>query len=202
MKAAQKTFAEDLDFKIWSTKGTKFIAHERLLLKHRLSNQSLSYLTAYVVIVNLIPLFNTTKHLLSADLISFVTTVLSILVLVFGQIESSAEYNLKALKQHECGRQLAKLHLELSNITLSKTSDDEHNFMQLAQKYSDILDVYENHDSIDYLLFKTKNPSKYSVSESEKWKVRIKYYFSNVFLYHFLIFSPIILAGIYTTFYS
>jgi len=195
----QKTFSEDLDFKIWATKGTKFVAHERLLLKHKLSNQSLSYLTAYVVIVNLIPLFSTTKHLLSADLISFATTVLSILILVFGQIEAAAEYNLKALKQHECGRQLSKLHLELGEITLSKGSEDqkEAKYRLIAQKYSDILDAYENHDSIDYMLFKVKSPSKYTVSANTKWKTRVKYYASNVFLYHFLIFSPLVLVGIY-----
>lgn len=199
MKITDKTFDEDLDFKIWATKGTKFVAHERLLLKHKLSNQALSYLTAYVVIVNLIPLFNTTKHLLSADLISFATTVLSILILVFSQIEASAEYNLKALKQHECGRQLSKLHLDLGTIFSSNLPEveKEDNYRKVAEKYSDILDIYENHDSIDYQLFRVKNPAKYKVSERDKWKVRVKYYFSNVFLYHFLIFSPLILVLIY-----
>jgi hypothetical protein len=198
----QKKFQEDLDFKIWATKGTKFIAHERLSLLQKLSSQSLSYLTAYLVIINLIPLFNTTKHLLSADLISFSTTVLSILVLVFGQIESSAGYSIKALKQHECGRQLSKLHLELVNLSTQNLSEEEidDKYRSYASKYSDILDAYENHESIDYQLFKISNSSKYGVSESDKWKVRIKYYFSNFFLYHFLILSPILIGLIYIIF--
>jgi SMODS and SLOG-associating 2TM effector domain family 5 len=196
----QKTFAEDLDFKIWATKGTKFIAHERLSIVYKLSNTSLSYLTAYLVIINLIPLFEITKHLLSTDFISFFTTVLSILVLVFGQIESSSEYNLKALQQHECGRLLSKLHLELSHINLSDETapDKQEHYKQISMRYADILDSFPNHNIIDYDTFKARNQSKYKVSDTDKWKIRIRYYFSNIFLYQALIYSPLICILLYS----
>ena len=116
-----QNLGEELYHKLWTTKGARFYAHKRLLRKSRLSNQTIGYLTAYVIIINLLGLFNfSEKFVLSSQFIGFATTALSILILVFSQIEASFEYNLKADKYHNCAKAIGKLYLELRDIMLSK----------------------------------------------------------------------------------
>lgn len=196
-----QNLGEELYHKLWTTKGARFYAHKRLLRKSRLSHQTIGYLTAYVIIINLLGLFDLgDKFVLSSTFISFVTTALSILILVFSQIESSFEYNLKAEKYHDCAKAIGRLYLELRDIMLSKKiSEDEKEtqYQLLAEKYVDIIERFDNHDNIDYQSFRAEFCKEFKITWSERVYISIKNYFLTVFIYHFLMFCPIIFTILY-----
>jgi hypothetical protein len=193
-----QNLGEELYHKLWATKGARFYAHKRFLKKSRLSNQTIGYLTAYVIIINLLGLFDFSKtFILSARFISFSTTALSILVLVFSQIESSFQYNLKADKYHDCAKAIGKLYLKLRDIMLSKVlteAEKENEYRIIADKYAIIIDAYENHDNIDYQMFRSEYYKEFSVPFGERFYISLKFYFLTFLLYHVLIIAPVLLS--------
>jgi len=153
----EKSFLEELNYKIWSTKGARFEADKRLTIKSKMSNISLSILSAYLIIAGLISVYNIHSNI-KLDLINYVVTALSIILLVLSQYENSQNYNLRAKDFHNCGLELANLYNKLRTFKTmnEKPSEDEKkNFTNaLSEEYQRILSKYDNHLSIDYLNFK------------------------------------------------
>ena len=54
----EKTFIEELNYKIWSTKGSRFTASTRLTQASRLSNLSINLLSVYLTAVALLGVYN------------------------------------------------------------------------------------------------------------------------------------------------
>jgi|SRR5690606_10256631 len=153
----EKSFLEELNYKIWSTKGARFEADKRLTIISKMSNISLSILSAYLIIAGLISVYNLHSSI-KLDLINYVVTALSIILLVLSQYENSQNYNLRAKDFHNCGLELANLYNRLRTFKTmnEKTSEfEKRNFtISLSEEYQRILSKYENHLSIDYLNFK------------------------------------------------
>ena len=53
-----KSFLEELNYKMWSTKGSRFNCDKRLRTKGNASNVSLAIISAYLIIASLITVFN------------------------------------------------------------------------------------------------------------------------------------------------
>ncbi|PIF46777.1 hypothetical protein CLU96_3817 [Chryseobacterium sp. 52] len=153
----EKSFLEELNYKIWSTKGARFEADKRLTIVSKMSNISLSILSAYLIIAGLISVYNINSDL-KFDLINYVVTALSIILLVLSQSENSQNYNLRAKDFHNCSLELSQIYNQLRTFkTLSDDASDyeKKNFtIKLSNEYQTILSKYENHLSIDYDNFK------------------------------------------------
>jgi len=153
----EKSFLEELNYKIWSTKGARFEADKRLSIISKMSNISLSILSAYLIIAGLISVYNLHSSI-KLDLINYVVTALSIILLVLSQYENSQNYNLRAKDFHNCGLELATLYNKLRMFKTMNESSSEYekrNFVNsLSEEYQRILSKYENHLSIDYSNFK------------------------------------------------
>jgi hypothetical protein len=107
-----KSFLEELNFKLWSTKAARFNCDQRLRKKGNVSNIGLSIISAYLIIASLITVFNL-KLGISQEILNFTVTSLSILVLVFTQFENAQNYELKAKIHHDCGLRIAELYNDL-----------------------------------------------------------------------------------------
>src|SRR5690349_16930437 len=84
-----KTYLEELAYKLWNTKGTRFVAAERLLTKNDLSNKANGFLSAYLIIYSLFAVYQISGSvILNEKIIAFSSTTLSILLLVFTQMEA------------------------------------------------------------------------------------------------------------------
>ncbi|WP_336690080.1 MULTISPECIES: SLATT domain-containing protein [unclassified Chryseobacterium] len=153
----EKSFLEELSYKIWSTKGARFEADKRLSIVSKMSNISLAFLSAYLIIAGLVSVYNINSKM-NFDLINYVVTALSIILLVLSLYENSQNYNLRAKDFHNCSLELSKLYNELRIFkTMSENSSDyeKRNFaIKLSNEYQTILSKYENHLSIDYDNFK------------------------------------------------
>lgn len=194
-----KTFLEELVYKVWSTKGTRFIASTRLTKTSSLSNLAISILTVYLIAISLLSVYNINFNTLNSNLIAYSITCLSILILVFSQIENAKDFTKKAKEFHNCGLELSKIY---NKIRIFKTSgklpslEEKINFTEeMSDEYQRVLERHENHLQIDNQYFKTKTAEYHLLSCFDVIAIKLVYYINTVFIYHFLIvFPPIIIT--------
>lgn len=162
------TFGEELDTKIWKTKGARFNAHRRLKNRHDWSLATIAFLSTYVIGITLLeyvpPLTLSSDQ---KDVIGFSAITLSLFILVVSLLEASKDYQLRAHELHHCARELSALYNKLRSVITSSVSPEEATEQALAisQTYDLILDrCPENHDSIDYDLFRAQNREHFRIS--------------------------------------
>jgi len=193
-----KTFLEELNFKIWTTYGSRFNANKRLLLISRLSNLTNSILFVYLIAIGLLSVYNIygSKYL-AENVLPYLVTCLSILLFVFSQIEYSRHYHLNAREFKKCGIELSRLYNRLRIFkTLNNSADDKQKESfadKISNEYEDILEKYDNHEPIDFLLFKTRHRKYFGLSKFDVFSIKIGYYFKIQFIYHLMIILPLII---------
>ncbi|MDH7911138.1 SLATT domain-containing protein [Winogradskyella sp. SYSU M77433] len=205
-KYLEKSFLEELNYKIWSTKAARFHADKRLKIKAKLSNISLAFLSAYLIIASLISVYNINTGN-NEDIINYIITALSILVLVVSQFENAQDYKLNAKIFHDCGLELSVLYNDLRVFkTLKKKPSEYEQYTfgkNLSEKYQNVLRNYQNHSPIDYDMFQISNidyfekiaPKK--VTPKNIKKVKRKYIWQVYGWYSIMIITPpIFIAGI------
>lgn len=195
----EKSFLEELNYKIWSTKASRFNADKRLKTKAKLSNISLAFLSAYLIIASLISVYNINsgQH---DNIISYIITALSILVLVVSQFENAQDYKLNARIYHDCGLELSLLYNELRIFKTLKTNPSEFDTYifgkNLSDKYQNVLRNYQNHSPIDYDMFQIANVPYFSKVAPDKVtpenikKVKNKYKWEVYGWYSIMIILP------------
>lgn len=192
-----KTFVEELAYKLWNTKGARFVTSERLLTMHDLSNKANGFLSAYLIIYSLFSVYQISGNaILDPKIIAFSSTTLAILLLVFTQLEAAQDYKIRALGFHKCALEIAELHDQVRLFkTLKQPSEQERIAFceDIDRKYHDILRNYPNHDNIDYAYFKTKHRIYYELSWLEVQKIIFQRYIRTKLLYHALIVIPLII---------
>lgn len=194
-------WGKELNHKLWITKGARFEANNRLKQKASLSNISLAFISSYIIIINLVPLYFTSINI-SSEIINFFTTSLSILLLVFTQIESSNEYKLNAHHFHSCSLKISKLYNDFRIIKEIEDKDEkETRVIEITNEYNELLPLYENHEPIDTEMFKSQKLDYYKLSKLFKIVTYCKYYFLVKFKYHLIIFFPPILFVLLVLFY-
>lgn len=198
----KKGFLEELNYKLWSTKGSRFNSDDRLRNKGKASNVGLAIISAYLIIASLITVFELNIGI-NQNALNFIITGLSILVLVFSQFENAQSYELKAKMHHDSGLKISELYNELR---IFKTLIDNPSNEQILSFSKDITKRYEavlnnsgNHSRIDYDGFLLTNieymrktdPDK--VRHLNKHSVVLNYYWQVYGWYFILVVIPPIL---------
>lgn len=193
-----KTFLEELNYKMWVTKGARFNASKRLSLRDDWSNKAMGFLSAYLIIIGLLSVYQVSQTpIISPNIIAFSSTAISILVLAFSQMEAAQDYKMRAHRHIECSLKISKLYNDLRIFkTMSNPNDDEKAkyAVHLSNKYQDILDHYDNHNSVDFSLFQTKHSKYFELNKFKVFLNKARFYTSTLFLYHILIFSPLLIG--------
>lgn len=196
-----KTYLEELNHKLWSTKGSRFNANKRLLTQNDLSNKAIGFLSSYLIIFGLLSVYQISSNtFLNENIIAFGSTTLSILLLAFSQMESAQDYKMRAHHFHECSLKIANLYNQLRAFkTLNNSNDvEKRDFCEkISRKYQKILASYPNHENIDFELFRAEHRDFYELGYFETIFIKIKFYFKTKFLYHTLIFGPLLTLIIY-----
>ncbi|GAA4327216.1 hypothetical protein GCM10023115_24940 [Pontixanthobacter gangjinensis] len=198
-----KDFLEELKHKIWSTKGTRFTADNRLKKIDKLSNLCINILSVYLIIFGLLSVYNIyNPNQASENLFAFSLTATSILLLLFSVFENSQNYPVKAKNFHDCALDLADLYNELQTFKTYKKDVGNLEKMQfcedLQSRYQNILRRYENHKPIDSKMFKSNHMDYYKNLNNWFWfRTNIEYIFKTKFIYIGAIIVPgLILAKI------
>ncbi|WP_422089484.1 SLATT domain-containing protein [Tenacibaculum ovolyticum] len=197
----KKDFGVELNFKLWITKGARFSASERCKKLDELSSQTIGYLSAYLIIINLINIYNLPYlKQLSNNELGFWSTTLSILILIYSQFESSKNYAIKGEKFHQCSLEIAELYNDLRMVKTSTSinkKEEEENIKEISKRYDIVLRQHENHEPIDREYFMTFKPIYFNLNKWDVFKIKAKKYFIVKFQYHLMKYGSVIIFIIY-----
>jgi len=190
-----KTFLEELNYKIWSTKGARFHAHARLVWQSKLSGLCNSLISVYLTAVGLLSVYNIyNDKWLSENVTAYSVTCLSILALIFSQIENAKDFNVKAKEFHACGLELSQLYNELrifKTLRPDPTMEIKEAFAgEISKRYQQILEKYDNHAPIDNDRFRSKTARYHKLDTFDVFRTWIYYKVITFFVYYFLIVVP------------
>ncbi len=187
-------FSAELNYKLWTTKGARFQASQRNKKLNSLSTQTIGYLSAYLIIINLGYVYDFSfVGDITANQIGIITTALSILILIYSLFENAKNHSLKAEKFHQCGLEIAELYNELRMVkTYNLNANINSQVQAISEKYDVLLRKYENHDPVDFLSFKSSKPKYFELSVMHLIFLAIEKYFRIKFHYHLMIYGPLI----------
>lgn len=201
---AQGTYDRELNYKLWSTYKSRFNAAARNRRKNELSTRAVSILSAYVMIFSLIttmlPQFSQGG---TSQVILFISSSLSIIILVVSQLEASQNYSLRAHTYHQSGLQIAELYNELRALKTRFAENKGEEFISkvevIAKRYDDILKRSENHEDIDFAEFRASKPT-YDDHKLTDWDVRwihVRLFLGQYLFYYLCISLPPVLFGLF-----
>ncbi|MDB4237329.1 SLATT domain-containing protein [Flavobacteriaceae bacterium] len=199
----EKSFLEELSFKIWSTKGARFQADTRLTKKSKLSTISLAFLSAYLIIASLLSAYGLNNGNYK-DLINYSITALSILLLVISMFENNQNYKLRAKIYHDCGLEIGFLYSNLRTFKTLKKNKSDFEIYTFSKKmiieYQNILVKYENHEPLDFDKFKTQKPDHFELTKKKLKKINRKYLWEIYGWYSIIIgVPPLIIITLFFT---
>lgn len=191
-----KDFLEELKHKLWSTKGIRFYASDRLKKISNISNICTSVLSVYLIIFGLLSVYNIYNPSEQYEnLLAFSMTAISIILLVFSVFENSQNYLVKAEKFHDCALDIADLYNELQNFKTYKTKSSDKEKLEYCNdiqlRYQIILRRYENHSQLDRQKFIADNMDYYKYLKWHYWwKIQIIYFYKTKLIYLFAMLIP------------
>jgi SMODS and SLOG-associating 2TM effector domain family 5 len=167
--------------RVWTTKGSRFNAHRRLLGKHSASQFALAVLSIYAIAASVATLVlpqSDYPKLLPA--LSAATVVASVFILVQGLLESAKNYQLRAFQMQRCGEKLAE-HYNLLSAKRYVHRVSEVEYLDAVHEYSTILADYpENHEDNDYWLFVSSHKHNEALAFL-RWLNTSRYELKNLF---------------------
>jgi len=150
---------DKLDYKLWSTSVTRFNAAKRVESWKHCIRWSLLFTSIYLTILSVM-LYSKKIQPGFDDLSQLMTIFLSILILCLSLAVNLNQLDRRATLYHECGRKIRRLLNQLG------TASDDSALSNLSAEYDEILDQYENHNSLDFYQFVINNTQK--LSEQQK----------------------------------
>ncbi len=193
------SYLEELEYKLYYTKGARFEAHDRLKRTAKLSMISSSLLNAYLIVAGLLSVYNIySEQLTSTNLTAYLITSLSILLMVFHQVEAVKQYDKRGQGFLNSAQELSSLYEELRIFQTLQTTPGEKESTDFARElktqYEEVLKGTENHLPIDYDLYRTKKRKQQNLTYWQVISIRLKHYLSAYFFYHLLIGSPVVVG--------
>lgn len=188
------SFLKELNFKIWVTKGARFQASKRCRLLSIYSNKTICILTVYSIVLSVVFLPDTQlKSSLPEWIVSIFLVCFSIVILVYNQLESQNNYSTQAAKFHQCALDLSDLYNELRLLKNQNTQEtvDLEQIKKISDKYEDVLKRYDNHEPIDYDIFKLSKRDYFELSLLQILMIHIRYFVHVRFWYYLFIWGPI-----------
>jgi hypothetical protein len=173
-------FLIELNFKFWVTKGARFKASERCEELDRRSARLVGWLSAYMIMFSVLPLCDLEKYTLDTNESTFIAISLSIMILVFSQLEYAKNYTSKAKEYHDCALDISKLYDELrylkSTIPEVQKTDLFEKARKLSVRYEEILQRCDNHIPIDYDMFRKQKPEYFNLSSIDILIIQLRYF--------------------------
>jgi len=196
----QGTFDKQLNYNLWSTSRTRFIASRRLKSKDTRSSKAIAFLSAYLIVFTLSDyVFFKELDNYNSGYILLLNVTFSILILIFSQMESSQSYGIRAVRFHECGLEVSSLYKKLRKLKSrydghEKDEDFYKEVEEIDKEYDLTLKSYENHELIDFELFKSNYPKyeDHSLSCWDVWMIKQRHYIKDVLVYHIVTYVPMI----------
>ncbi|GAB0111673.1 hypothetical protein PA7559_29430 [Pseudoalteromonas distincta] len=182
-----------LSNRIWRTKGSRFNACRRLERK----NGTLTFVTSCssihllaIGIIQLTNLIDITKH--QSDWLSFISIILSIIILAHSLHENGKEHSLKSQRHHSCGIELDRCYSKLQYASDSEVKEISEEYNKITEKY------LLNHETIDDLYFQLQNPNDFPLIASRsrfgKNKIKLSYKYGDIIIATMFVVIPLVVS--------
>lgn len=183
---------EELNFKMWITKGARFQAAKRCEEKDNAATWTNALLSCYLIIIGLIPFVPLPAFkAISPDIIGFGTTGVSIILLAYGLIVATRGYSVQAIVYHECALKIGVLYNALRRAKeLSNQKDKIKEITRISLEYDELLSRYPNHHPLDSSLFETTKRAYFKLSRWECFYRRRLYWLHTKAIHHLTILIP------------
>ncbi len=144
--------------KIEVTTKIRYNSARRLANHHKLSQWAITLIS---VVLILVPLFQAMEVPLraSTQVLNSIEVFLAVLVLAYSLLLGAENYAVRAHKMLTCGLELGRLARDLAPHIQQPHQEDV--YKQFSTRYHDILDRYDNHDDIDYDIYRIRNRQRY-----------------------------------------
>lgn len=190
------SFEKELNFKLWITKNARFNASSRCEELNRNSAKIVGWLSAYVVVLSVLQIIDIPEISFPAKHATFGCIAISILILVYSQMEFSMNYAVKAKEFHRCGLEISELYNQQREL---KSNLNEGNvfdvsvknkiLIDISQKYEAILNKYENHSPIDYEIAQIGKYKYFKMSIRKIAWIKLKYFLNVNFQYYIWVYG-------------
>lgn len=137
----------DLLRRVKMTTRSRYRASERLERHHKLSQWTVSIISAGLVFIPLVQSFGISVGF-DAVYLNATQATLAVLVLVYSLLLGQENFVSRSQAMHRNGIELGRFARKLAGKG-DIVPDDE--YLSLAEEYYDILEKYENHKPIDYI---------------------------------------------------
>lgn len=166
---------KELNYKLWTTKGARFVAAKRLEEMDTHSRVALTFVTTYLIVLSIVPAFLRDFLTVPEALIGLLAAAFSILILVYSLIESSRNFQFRAHLMHECALNIAEQYNRLRQAKkIEDELEKERVISEITRNYELLLKGAENHDPSDFAVFKTQNAKWFSIDEEGAKEIRRK----------------------------
>lgn len=129
------------------TTKSRYRASERLERHHKLSQWTVSMISAALVFIPLVQSFGIAVGI-EVIYLNATQATLAVLVLVYSLLLGQENFVSRSQAMHRNGIELGRFARKLAG---KGQSVPDAEYFELAEEYYDILDKYENHKPIDYL---------------------------------------------------
>lgn len=181
----------NLKKKVWITKYCRFNAAKRYETHNKYANITTPMLACYVVILNICQLTITFSKE-DSSMITAITIGISVFLLAISLFIWARDFSVKAVRFHNCGRELASFEYEIDLLLSEKINVTKEQVRNLSTEYNAILNKYDNHENVDLMTLYNECKSEFpeQIGKSECWytfKVGISYFFQVYFIYLLLL---------------
>lgn len=190
------SFEKELNFKLWITKNARFNASSRCEELNKNSAKIVGWLSAYAVVLSVLQIIDIPEFSFPQKHTTFVCITISILVLVYSQMEFSMNYAVKAKEFHRCGLEISELYNQLRELKSKlkeespfDISDKDKTLKEISIKYEAILNKYENHTPIDYEIAQIGKYKYFKMSIRKIAWIRLKYFLKVNFQYYLWVYG-------------
>jgi hypothetical protein len=169
---------DNLERRVWTTRGARFNAARRLGSKQYWSIASVSFLSVYGISI---PILQSSLDPSACPGIvrtySVVATILSVFILVLSLLEGYRNYQVKAVRLYSSALDLSHLCREIEFLRAKQMSDEEllKDLKRLSDSYEKLIkECQENHDIEDYLMFRAQKRRDFDLSRKHAiWDIVI-----------------------------
>jgi len=165
---------KELNYKLWTTKGARFVAAKRLEKMDSHSRVALTFVTTYLIILSIVPAFLNQFLTVPEALIGLLAAAFSILILVYSLIESSRDFKFRGHLMHECALSVAEQYNRLRQAKELEKATRAKTISEVTREYELILKGAENHDPLDFRIFQTQNSDYFSIDDKSESSIKRK----------------------------
>jgi hypothetical protein len=201
MSVAVEGQGAGLRSRLWKTKGSRFVARERLRATNTLSITTVTMLSIYVIVSSIVLLaFSDQLNDLNEKWLNIINVGLSVLIIAFSLIEASRDHLGAAETMNQSGLRIGEMYGVLSaKIEAGTLTADE--LESFEGEYASVLRESKlNHSNGDYTVFRIENWKEFGdefAHPAARIATRAYVWLSNYWLYIAALFAFPIVAVLF-----